>query len=128
MYSILELLAIHMRIRQWPFIYILVLLSLLLSFPRAFVYTLQIANTIRQIFETQHVTKYCYTSECNSLKSTEFHCYYWSICWLNISYICTRDAFPIHQRHMVYHTTIYSFHLLTRFSLLYSIIQNCNNV
>ena len=104
MYSILQVLAIHMRIRHWPFIYILVLLSLLLSFPRAFVYALQIANTIRQIFETQHVTKYCYTSECNSLKSTEFHCYYWSICWLNISYICTRDAFPIHQRQMVYHT------------------------
>ena len=75
MYSILQVLAIHMRIRQWPFIYILVLLSLLLSFPRAFVYALQIANTIRQIFETQHVTKYYYTRESNSPKSTSLFCY-----------------------------------------------------
>ena len=119
MYSILELLAIHMRIRQWPFIYILVLLSLLLSFPRAFVYTLQIANTIKQIFETQRVTKYCYIREYSRHKTTEFLCYYWSICWLNICYTFTRDAFPIHQAHMV-----------CSYKFLFVIYHhsNCNNV
>ena len=116
MYSILQVLAIHMRIRHWPFIYILVLLSLLLSFPRAFVYALQIANTIRQIFETQHVTKYYYTRESNSPKSTLLFCYCWSICWLNIGCIFVRDADPIHQTHMVC-KTIYIF-LFVKYSIL----------
>ena len=108
-------------IRHWPFIYILVLLSLLLSFPRAFVYALQIANTIRQIFETQHVTKYYYTRESNSPKSTSLFCYCWSICWLNISCIFVRDADAIHQTHMVC-KTIYIF----LFVILHP--SNCNTI